>query len=203
MNQTARKKGQRTLLALFAISIIPIAAAYFMFFTGIGVPEHTVNNGKLLKQPVKLSALLGPEHAVFLQRLETEKKWRLLLPISDTCNEDCEKVLYTTRQVHVRLAQKSVRVERVAVNIGGTVGLRIYEAMQAEHPKLQIITVDPQAWENWLAASGDNFDIDRQAYYLLVDQEGTAMMAYTADIHGNLLLKDLKRALKYSIDFQK
>jgi len=37
---------------------------------------------------------------------------------------------------------------------------------------------------------------------LLIDQEGFAMMSYTTAQHGNELLKDIKRALKYSIDYQ-
>ncbi|SMF55825.1 hypothetical protein SAMN02745866_03560 [Alteromonadaceae bacterium Bs31] len=199
----ANKKNNRTLIAIIVVSVLPIAAAYFMFFTGIGVPEHTVNAGRLLGNPVSLSSLLEEDNAEFLQHIQQDKKWRLLIPISDECNEACELNLYTTRQVHIRLAQKSVRVERVAVNIGGTVGLRIYNEIKAEHPKLKFINLDAESWQEWLSQSETALSAEQEHFYLLVDQEGNAMMAYHSDVQGNDLLKDLKRALKYSIDFQK
>lgn len=190
-------------MVIIVVSVLPIAAAYFMFFTGIGVPQNTVNAGALLVKPLNMASLLDDNNGEFLNVLQQHKKWRLLIPISEECNEACEKILYTTRQVHIRLAQKSVRVERVAVNIGGTVGMRIFEEIKPEHPKLQFISVNKAQWRQWLAESGNELDADKEPFYLLLDQEGIAMMAYSEEVHGNDLLKDLKRALKYSIDFQK
>ncbi|WP_075186384.1 hypothetical protein [Teredinibacter haidensis] len=200
-NSTARK-GRWTLIALFAVAALPIAAAYIMFFTGMGVPDHTVNKGTMLPQAVKLEHLLAGENNAFLEKIAAEKKWRILIPITGDCGKACVQNLYTTRQVHIRLSEKSVRLQRVAVNIGAAKGEEQFQQLKLEHPLLEKITVDEVRWREWLAASGATLDETATPYYLLMDQEGFAMMVYTAEQHGNELLKDIKRALKYSIDYQ-
>lgn len=197
VDEQKKKKAKLTLIAILVVSITPILAAYTAFFTGIGVPDHTVNNGQLLSNPKTLQSLVSQE---FWSVLQEEKKWRLMLPITDACNESCQKNLYTTRQVHIRLGEKSVRVERFAVNAAGEVGQEVFDSLKKEHPLLKLETVDPSVWKMWAKDIGELENGD-QHVYLLVDQEGIAMMAYT-DQHGNDLLKDIKRALKYSIDYQ-
>lgn len=196
-DEQKRKKAKLTLIAILVVSILPILAAYTAFFTGIGVPDHTVNNGQLLSAPKSLQSLVSDE---FWSKLQENKKWRLMLPITDTCNETCQKNMYTTRQVHIRLGEKSVRVERFAVNAANEIGQRVFDDLKKEHPLLTLASVDPSVWKLW---SKDIPELHQagQHVYLLVDQEGVAMMAYT-DQHGNDLLKDIKRALKYSIDYQ-
>lgn len=196
------KKNNRTIIAILVVSVLPIVAAYFAFFTGIGVPDHTVNTGKLLPHPLSVKNLLSEGQSEFLLDLQQNRKWRLLIPIPDMCGTDCQQNLYTTRQVHIRLGEKSVRVERVALNIAGQAGLDYFETIKTEHPRLKLVTVTSEQWRNWLHDSGENLDAQKEHFYLLVDQEGFAMMTYTTAQHGNELLKDLKRALKYSIDFQ-
>jgi len=196
------KKKSWTIIALLTVSIFPIIAAYTMFYTGMGVPDHTVNTGVLLSKAVKVQDLLGATEPDFVQALQTNKKWRLLIPITTECNKACEQNFYTTRQVHIRLSEKSSRVERIAVNVGGTVGQRIYDQIKAEHPNLKLVNADSNHWVTWLGQSESGLDATQNPFYLLIDQEGFAMMSYTTAQHGNELLKDIKRALKYSIDYQ-
>ncbi len=201
MNEQAtqsRKKSRRTLLAILAVAALPVVAAYFAFFTGIGVPAGTVNAGALLSEALSLKALLPSEA---FARLEREKKWRILLPLGETCDQQCRDNFYTTRQVHVRLGEKGTRLERLAVNYGGAAGAAILRDLKPDHPRLQQVTVERETWRQWRDTLADHrHDADAHVY-LLVDQEGFAMMAYS-DQHGNALLKDIKRALKYSIDYQ-
>ncbi|MFT5083682.1 MAG: hypothetical protein ACI9Y1_001727 [Lentisphaeria bacterium] len=210
------KRSRWTMIAIVVVSLLPITGAYFVYFTGIGVPEHTVNAGLLLTHPVSLVPLLknsAEENAVrgvggssgeqaLLNRLESEEKWRLLLPLGAKCDTQCQENLYTTRQVHIRLSEKSGRVERYAVNLNGAEGDKFLDTLSADHPRLKRVTIDQSHWQEWLVGAQTDYDFDGQDYYLLVDQEGFAMMLYTSQTHGNLLLKDLKRALKYSIDYQ-
>lgn len=186
-----------TLLLIVAVALIPMVAAYTAFFTGIGVPDNTVNNGSLIKA-LSLEPLLSEEE---WQRLQDEKKWRLFLPLGKSCNKSCEDNFYTTRQVHVRLGEKGLRVERYAINYGGAAGQQYLDDIKADHPILQTVTVESSAWESWSETLADFKAETESHFYLLVDQEGFAMMVYT-DQHGNELLKDIKRALKFSIDYQ-
>ena len=192
-NQT---RGRRTLVMIALVSITPLALAYFMFFTGLGVPNNTVNSGTLLDSPLSLQELVSDDE---WQRLNAEKKWRLLLPVGERCSEACAEHLYTTRQVHIRLSEKSIRIERVALNHGGEQGDAYLKSLAEEHPFLKTETVSADTWRRWLAQS-PQLSAQAEDFYLMVDQEGLAMMMYTNE-HGNDLLKDIKRALKYSIDF--
>lgn len=195
-------------LWLTLVALLPIVAAYTVFFTGVGLPEHTVNSGRLLPQPVNVNALLTADAPEFMQAIAREKKWRLLLPVDSRCSDNlCTRNLYTTRQVHIRLGEKSDRLERVAINLEGTAGLDRLQQLREAHPRLKIVSVPVAQWQSWLRSAGvhENELLDRAqltSRYLLVDQEGYAMMEYAADIPGGALLKDLKRALKFSIDYQ-
>ena len=195
------KQSRRTLIAILLVSILPVAGAWFVFFTGIGMPDDTVNAGELLQSPVHIKQLVG-ENSPEWARLDKHKVWRLLLPIGEQCEQACQQNLYTTRQVHVRLSEKSSRVERIAINTAGEAGNALLADIAREHPRLKKIDVDPQAWQQWLARSGNTLNNKQNPFYLLMDQEGFAIMAYTTEQHGNELIKDLKRALKFSIDYQ-
>ena len=111
--------------------------------------------------------------------------------------------LYTTRQVYLRLGEKTKRVERVALSLGGSASDIYLESIKAEHPFMIINKVDPMRWKTWLYNIRDAaLASTNEHVYFLVDQEANAMMFYSTQQHGNELLKDIKRALKYSIDHQ-
>jgi len=193
-----KRKAKLTLLAIVAISALPIAAAYISFFTGVGIPVSTVNKGVILDPVLAVKTLLDEEQ---WQRFEDDKKWRILLPLSETCNQKCQNNFYVTRQVHVRLGEKGTRLERLVLNFGGDANAEFLEGLKSSHPLLRRIDVEPTLWRRWSETLAQYKRETESHFYLLVDQEGHAMMVYV-DQHGNELLKDLKRALKYSIDYQ-
>ncbi len=192
-----RRKSRRTLVLILAVAILPVLAAYTMFFTGVGVPDVTVNKGELIKA-MSLEPLVDED---VWQTINSEKKWRLFLPVGENCNQHCQDNFYTTRQVHVRLGEKGLRVERYALNYGGSAGENYLDALAESHPELKRANVELSAWNDWSASLEEFKRRTESHFYLLVDQEGFAMMVYT-DQHGNELLKDIKRALRYSIDYQ-
>ena len=193
------KKKSWPLFILLTVSILPIFAAYFMYYTGLGVPETTVNAGKLLPKAISVSNLIEQEEYESLFKI---KKWRMLVPVVSPCGELCQDNLYLTRQVHVRLGEKGLRVGRIAVNLGGEEGEQYLTSLADEHPKLESVSADQNIWQQWVSQSNSELMLNSGNYYLLVDQEGNAMMAYDKTQTGNELLKDIKRALKYSIDYQ-
>lgn len=200
LNSDAKAKKNRTLLLMLFVSVLPIAAAYFVYFTGLGVPENRVNAGLLLPTPMPLKALIGESKAeTFLD----DKKFRLFIPIDEQCGEDCQQNLYVSRQVHIRLGTKSSRVERIAVNIGGEQGQEFYTSIVKEHPKLKLITVSKDAWQDWIAQASSSLSKNADHFYLLLDQEkGNTMMAYNNEQSGNELFEDLKHVLKHSVDYK-
>lgn len=191
------KKNPWPLIAILAITLIPLIAAYVAYFTGMGVPDETVNEGQLLS-PAKNTADILADAEGDIPELANNLKWRLFIPIPEHCSEACQQNLYVTRQVHIRLAEKGERVERFAINIGGTDGAEFLQQIKAEQPGLRQFAVTQAAWQEWLRGTNVSEDLTDGHYYLLVDQVGFAMMFYTTDHDGNQLLKDLKRVLRYS-----
>lgn len=200
MNDTVQKKSKKNawpLIAILVVTVVPLVAAYVAYFTGMGVPDDTVNEGELLSPAKNISVILADAEGD-IPELSNNLKWRLLIPVPESCSDVCQRNLYITRQVHIRLAEKGERLERFAVNIGGAQGADFLQKIQAEQPGLIQLDVAEMAWHEWLQDTNVPDDLDNGHYYLLVDQVGFAMMFYTTNHDGNQLLKDLKRVLRYS-----
>lgn len=194
---TETRKTPWQLIAILVVTIVPLVGAYLVYYTGIGMPDDAVNEGELITAAPNMETLL--DHASGdLPTFDNNRKWRLLVPITDDCTQQCQQNLYVTRQVHIRLAQKAERVERYAVNLAGSRGADQLESIKADHPRLKAFDVPAERWDAWLEATNVPGDIGAKHYYLLVDQLGFAMMFYTTDHDGNQLLKDIKRILRYS-----
>ena len=189
-------RSQRQLWLILTVAILPIAAAYFVFFTGFGLPSKTVNAGSFIEPPTSLEGLVSKKT---WENIQSDKKWRLLVPLMEPCDEPCAQNLYTSRQVHIRLDQKSNRLQRIAIATP-SLSATMVETLKNEHPRMALDRIGFQAWLNWL----DSLAIPEIGghYYFLIDQEGRAIMYYTSDTHGNEVLKDIKRAIKFSIDYQ-
>ncbi|WP_193754269.1 hypothetical protein [Microbulbifer sp. Q7] len=183
---------------VFASVALPILAAYVVFYTGIGIPSDTVNQGELLKPAQQVAELdLIERDGQRINLSDEEPKWRYLIVADEKCAGECEKLLYTTRQVHIRLAEKAPRVERLLVTGEPLTELR-HQDLASQHPLLRFSMADSQQVERWLADS-DHAQLARPSV-LLVDQNGFAMMVYNNRHTGNQILKDIKRLLKYSYE---
>ncbi len=193
---TAEKKTPWQLLAIIAVTVVPLIAAYVAYYTGMGVPEESVNEGIMLTPAPSFAALAELEGDAL--DFAAARKWRLIVPVPAECGDACQKNFYITRQVHTRLGAKAERVERYAVNLGGEAGNRYLESIKAGHPDLKMLDASGPQWQGWLGEAGAGLDLEGHHYYLLVDPQGFAMMAYTNDHTGNQLLADIKRILRYS-----
>lgn len=197
-SQKPRSSPPWQLIAILAVTIIPIVAAYVAYFTGVGVPDEHVNNGKLLEPARSLEDVLADADGDLPEFGGENRVWRLVVPVPYPCNQTCQNHLYLTRQVHIRLGEKAERVERYAVNLGGKAGEDYLTEIADEHPRLKRLSVAGKQWQNWLAETNAPQNVDAEPYYLLVDQVGFAMMYYDRSNDGNQLLKDIKRVLRFS-----
>ncbi|WP_346838320.1 hypothetical protein [Microbulbifer sp. SAOS-129_SWC] len=183
-------------IAVLAAVFVPILAAYVVYYTGVGMPAGTTNEGQLLRPPVRVLDLPFQERDAGRLQLGAEQpRWRYLVIPAGRCASACEKLLYTSRQVHIRLGEKADRVERLLVT-AAPLGDARYRQLRQQHPRLRFVTLEPAVLEKLQRAAG--FRQWHQPRALLVDQQGYAMMAYDNHHSGNQLLKDIKRLLKYS-----
>lgn len=187
--------GKWQAILLFGIVGFPLLAAYGIYQTGFWMPMNTVNKGVLL-EPARSVSPLNLRDSEGTELMATGKKWRMLIPYSTDCGSTCDENLFTTRQVHIRLGEKARRIERTMVAFDQA----DLEYLAQEHPRLRVANLDRETFQAWLAEGNGGSDVIASGQYLLVDQEGFAMMYYTNQHHGNQLLADLKRLLKFSYE---
>ncbi|MEX2964016.1 hypothetical protein [Microbulbifer sp. TYP-18] len=190
--------GRMQGVSVIASVVLPIAAAYLVYHTGVGMPQGTINEGDLLHPAVDLSLLPMREQGTEPVQLAGEPvKWRYLIFSDRNCGSDCEKLLYTSRQVHIRLGEKADRLERMLIT-STSLPADQQQTLSEQHPRLRFLVVPS---EEFARLQSDTGVLNRnQPEALLVDQAGFAMMAYDNHHTGNQLLKDIKRLLKYSYE---
>ena len=190
-------KAKWQLNLIIFVSVVPIFMAYLAYYTGIGVPTSTVNEGELLLPAVQINELRVDDESK-LPQFGSDKTWRLFIPVPAQCDKQCQHHLYIARQVNIRLANKTARVERYAVSLGGVDSDGYLQRIKAEYPRMQVVSASLPAWEEWLAGTNLSASVEKAHYYLLADPVGNVMMFYTAAQDGNQLLKDIKRILRHT-----
>lgn len=193
-----QRKTPWPLIIIVALTVLPVIGAYFVYYTGIGVPRDTVNEGLLLEPAIDMKTLLAEGDGPVPEFTGGSRKWRIFIPVDEQCDEACQQNLYTTRQVHIRLGREVERIERYAINLGGEQGRAYLQSIAAEHPHMEAIHLDPAHWADAFAATNLPEDWAEDHYYVLADQVGFAVLAYSTEHHGNQLLEDIKRVLRYT-----
>jgi cytochrome oxidase Cu insertion factor (SCO1/SenC/PrrC family) len=198
LDRQQQRRGRIMGATIMLVVLLPMVVAYGMFYTGIGIPTGTANKGILLDPPqaaqdLDLRELDGQEW-----RPSGPKKWRWIIPGAAECSETCQQNLYLTRQVHIRLAEKSGRVERIYLLLDEQIDVATQNFLAHEHPHLHVLKAEPARLREAMKAAGIADDVNFDDHYFLMDQEGIVMMAYTPAHTGQQLLDDIKRMLKYS-----
>lgn len=192
-------KKNKQLLLIVAIAVLTTLVPYIMYYTGVGVPQGTTNEGILLSDPVVATDFAfrdvdGQPWPLADQR----PKFRLVVPVHGACEQACRDSLYLTRQVRTRLSDKRDQLERVFVQLGEPRGEDFKQYLEVEHPDLRYLQGDYQEWRE---ALGDEAalkaDFSGQEYYLL-HRYGALAMAYNEQHSGNQLLEDLNFLIKTS-----
>jgi cytochrome oxidase Cu insertion factor (SCO1/SenC/PrrC family) len=201
-NNASRIKRNRFFGIIIVVMVVaPMAIAYIMFQTGWGVSGSTTNKGTLLNPPLPIQELNLQENNPFFEALfsdkQTSKKWRLLVPVDADCSEVCQKNLYTTRQVHIRLAEKAYRLERIILSLDD-LPQSLTEKLNQEHPNTLLPATTHAEFSRWISPA--NILGNTKHYYYLVDQEGFVMMRYDVSHTGHDLLDDIKKLLKFTYD---
>jgi hypothetical protein len=159
-----------------------------MYFYGGGlIAGGQTNNGELILPPRGFVALTGQS----VEKLNG--KWAILIPGSNDCDNDCRQLLHITRQVHVALGKDSDRVQRFYLSDNGPLTGQFSSLVKTEYPQLTVLN---QPGSTIAEILGPDWFLAQKVY--LVDPAGNIMMAYTVDLIGKPMLKDLKHLFKAS-----
>lgn len=197
-----KKRRQWSGWIIMAGFFMPMVLAYVIFSTGLGLPDRTINHGDLLTPATSLAGVHLTDiagHSLKLLPATGEKKWHWLIVGNNTCLQACQDLLYLSRQVHIRLGEKAHRLERIYLNTDALYSAEFANQLHQDHPRLVMAHVNARDWQHTLAHTGGQHPLNGETLYV-VDQEGFAMMTYSAEHEGNDLLDDIKRLLKYSYE---
>jgi len=207
VNPVIKKRNKFYGLLIVAAIVLPMLLAYLVFKTGIGFPVGTTNKGALIvpPQPIQNLALTNNNDILNLlyssnnnvDQPATRKRWRILIPVTQNCDQLCRGYLTLTRQVHIRLAEKAYRVERILLLLD-TFSEAEKASLTKEHPETLLIESTPQNLQEWLAQV--KLPSKPNHHFYLVDQEGFTMMRYDEAHSGRDLLDDIKKLLKFTYD---
>jgi cytochrome oxidase Cu insertion factor (SCO1/SenC/PrrC family) len=192
-------RGRRGFLALAALFLLPLAAAFLLYYgTPRWRPSGHANQGHLVDPPrplptLAMTAIDGAPVAGDLLR----GRWTLLYVADDACDTRCRDALYLTRQTRIALNQDADRVRRVLLAASACCAAGEF---RAQHPDLTVAR--PSAEQLALLASvipaAGDLPVTRAGYIYVVDPLGNLILRYAPDAPDRALLDDLKRLLRLS-----
>jgi hypothetical protein len=176
-----RAGNLRTLGALAALFILPLAVAFFTYYATSWRPLGRVNHGVLLT-PARTLPMQGAFRG----------HWSLVYVGDGACVAECRQTLTVMRQTRLGLNNDMTRVERVFL---ATANCCARDFLSSQHPGLKVLDATPPA----VAAALREFPDEGRAHTLyIVDPLGNLMMSYDARQNPHGLLEDLKKLLRLS-----
>ena len=195
MTELTSPSGKRKFwLILFCIMLLPalgMGISSWMYFTGY-VPEGRTNNGKLIVPPLDFTTLSLTSTGMGFGMEELDGRWAMMIVADESCTEDCEQMLYLSRQVHVALGRESDRVVRLFVQADG---VDQDPELVKEHPAMEWLNSDLTQTRNYLLQQAKE---QKGSHLYIVDPLGNIMMHYTVENTGNDILRDVQKLLKLS-----
>jgi hypothetical protein len=176
-----RARNLRTLGALAALFMLPLAVAFFTYYATAWRPAGRVNHGVLITPARTL-----PMESLF------RGHWSLVYLGDGACTSECRQALIVMRQTRLGLNNDMTRVARVFL---ATANCCAREYLGSQHPGLEVL----DAADTAVAAVAREFPQPQRAHTLyIVDPLGNLMMSYDARQNPHGLLEDLKKLLRLS-----
>ena len=189
---TLRARNLRTVGALAALFLAPIAAAFALYY-GLGwSPATHLNHGELLQPPRTLPSVTlrapgdGPVPNVFT------KRWALVYVGDGRCDSACRSTLYVMTWARLALNKDMPRVERVFLATGDCCDEAF---LTREHPGLIVLDASGSSAQRLLQAFPPG---DSRSMIYIVDPLGNLMMRYDSRRNPKGLLEDLQLLLRLS-----
>lgn len=152
----------------------------------------TTNNGTLLNPPVQIASEDLTIGGVSWAAFDTEV-FKLVVISEGVCDQSCQDMLHSTRQVHVRLNRDYEDVERGFLLIGSTVDQA--ESIVSDLPGYSVL--DPAIGALLERLSDTNIPaLSDGPVLVMIDPENRAMMAYTEEHSGAEILEDIEHLLE-------
>lgn len=187
-----RRRNLRTVGALSALFLVPLAGAFVLFY-GVGwSPGTHVNHGELIvpARPLPAVSLPSADTRHPVPNVFTER-WALVYVGDGHCDRACRFALYLMSSARLDLGHDASRVERVFLLTGGCCGA----ALAKQYPGMIVLDATGSAAVKLL---GSFPRTDRDTSIFVVDPLGNLMMRYDSTHDPMGLVEDLQRLLRLS-----
>lgn len=169
--------------AIWLITLVPLAIAWLMAYSGFGLPTSTKNNGILITAGIHV-----PEALTHIQ----QGKWGLLV-ISDDCNTLCQQQVYRMQQLHKSMAKHHERLQPIWLSIQNEEADSDNLSVDIDFTKVQKVNNnDIFSWFNQQTFSWQDQSI------WLIDPNGILVMQFLPELTGRQIMADIKWLLKAS-----
>jgi cytochrome oxidase Cu insertion factor (SCO1/SenC/PrrC family) len=185
---SVRTRNLRTVGALAALFLVPLALAFYTYYGTDWRPAQRVNHGVLITPPRPLPATPAAPGSARVFR----GRWSLVYVGAGQCDADCRWTLYVMRQTRLGLNADMTRVEQVFLASGACCDRA---GLAQADPGLVVLDASGAAG----AALVAQFPAAGRTHTLyVVDPLGNLMMSYDARLDPHGLLEDLKKLLRLS-----
>jgi hypothetical protein len=188
-----RTRNLRTVGALAALFLLPLAFAFYTYYATDWRPVGRVNHGTLISpaRPLPAVALPRAPGSDAAAAATLRGGWTLVYLGDGACDADCRAALRVMRQTRLALNNEMTRVARVFLVSGGC----CTDSAGGAEAGLAVLDASGSAAAPLLA----QFPAAGRAHSIyVVDPLGNLMMSYDARVDPHGLLEDLRMLLRLS-----
>jgi cytochrome oxidase Cu insertion factor (SCO1/SenC/PrrC family) len=189
------KKNPYTPWFVVAAFVTPVVLAYALYFLGVTPPAFS-NKGELLNPVIDVEALaLTDAGNQAMSRDDiTIHRWHMMVFTGASCDEACNKILYSMRQINIAVGKNAPRVRHMIVHLENP-GDEFRALITDEYPDARRVYSNSQTIEAALQEVGANF---RSNEIYIMDPLGNIMLRFNQDQSYKDLMHDLNKLLKVS-----
>jgi hypothetical protein len=188
-----RTRNLRTVGALAALFLLPLALAFYTYYATDWRPVGRVNHGTLISpaRPLPAVALARAPGSDGAAAATLRGGWTLVYLGDGACDADCRAALLVMRQTRLSLNNEMTRVARVFLVTGECCA----GSARGAEAGLAVLDASGSAAAPLLA----QFPAAERAHSIyVVDPLGNLMMSYDARVDPHGLLEDLRMLLRLS-----
>ena len=188
------RKGRLKMLLVLAVCAAPVIASYFTYY--VLRPQGRTNYGALIQPSRTMPALpLRTLDGRAVEAMSLRGQWLLLALGPADCQGECQKRLFTQRQLREMLGRERDRVDKVwLITDGAELPPALRDALSSD-PSLTVLRAPRDAVAGWLQADAGHALED---HLYLIDPMGEWMMRMPADPDPAKVKRDLERLLRAS-----
>ncbi len=197
--QQRTRAGRLRMLLVVAVCAAPVIASYFSFYVlnlrgsaysdlitpTVDMPA-TLQFSDLAGRPVAGESLKG--------------QWLLTLVQDEACNSECDRRLFTQRQLREMLGKERDKLDKVLLLSGDTPLAPELQALLAQTPAVTVLRLPADQLQAWLKPAAEHA---LREHFYLIDPMGRWMMRSPAVPDPSRLKRDLDRLLKANAGWDK